>query len=511
MPSPTEQSDYSRNRLIQSLLQIGHGDLTPFVVPGALAATAEPELFGRLIAWNLERGKVWDSKIAFPALALYSLKENDRELAQNAVAAAMALAPRRVVKWYHFLKKLKLISQMPLTAGVGREVKDGLELYLAKRELHRGWWQDSVIQDRSAMRSLYRIRHRRPGDVQNLILFHNMYPPGSTFEVISHLRDMPPDEAAGAILKYRIPFLIAIGALRTIKEPDILLALIERMTGNELVTNSKLLERAGVMANPALRGAYEAALTRAKKSKKVDALKAGRAAEALEEQEQCSGGVMAGKLRALQAEKTRQLGTIEGDWLVLGDCSSSMKDSIDAARRIAALIAERVKGQVHLVFFSTVPTHIEVTGLTYDQILEKTKRIKAEGNTSIGVGLDFILSRGDAVQGIVIVSDGGENRGPLFPEVYHKYAKKFEIEPTVYLFRVAGDPDRVSGACEHAGIQVDKFEASSGVDYYSLPNFIEVLKTAKNRYGLLTQIMETPLLTYDKVFELKEQYEATVN
>ena len=171
---------------------------------------------------------------------------------------------------------------------------------------------------------------------------------------------------------------------------------------------------------------------------------------------------------------------------------------MEVARQVAGLIAERVSGSVYLVFFNTSPTWFDVTGKTYAEIVEGTRRVSAGGATSIGCGLDWMHAKGLPVGGIAVVSDGGENRTPVFATVYKKYCEALSIEPPVYLFHVPGDADAFSGNCERAGIQVEKFELGKEIDYYSLPNIVKTLRA--NRYALYEEIMATPLLTFASVF-----------
>ncbi len=79
----------------------------------------------------------------------------------------------------------------------------------------------------------------------------------------------------------------------------------------------------------------------------------------------------------------------------------------------------------------------DVTGKTLEQIQGETRRVTAGGGTSIGTGLDYALSRKILVQGIVVVSDGGENGQPIFAPTYEKYVKALEIEPTVVFFQAS--------------------------------------------------------------------------
>jgi len=325
------------------------------------------------------------------------------------------------------------------------------------------------------------------------ILFDREKPAGTPFEAVARLKTMSPEEAAGTILNHKIPFLVATGALGGIKgKTDIILALIERMSGNEVIGNTVTLEKWGVFESPILKAAYDAAVERAKKDKKVSTLKAGKAIEK-------AGKKATPKMKALQEEKLSQLGGIDGDWLVLGDRSGSMSLTIEMARFTASLIAQQVKGKVYLIFFNTEPQRYDVTGLTFEQIKTMTARVTATGGTAIGCGVDLIRELGIVVNGIVICSDGGDNTRPLFHEAYRKYAEQMGIEPTVYHFWVPGESNVLTRYCATGNIPAQMFDMSKDMDYYSLPNIIPTLRS--NRYTLYDEIMGIPLLTISQALE----------
>jgi hypothetical protein len=269
------------------------------------------------------------------------------------------------------------------------------------------------------------------------------------------------------------------------------------------VTNSGMLMKMGVTADPVLRASYEAALERAKKDRRTDAtLKAERAIEAVGEYagDRLFVEQVQAQLGRVLESNTSKLGSIDGIWAVLGDDSGSMENAIAVARKIAALLTERVKQEVYLIFFNTTPQYFEVTGKTYAEILDMTKYVRAGGGTAIGCGLDYLRAKKVLVQGIAIVSDGGERQAPMFAPTYQKYCQEMQVEPTVYLLRVAGsDPDWLSGNVAQAGLQMEKFDLGSDVDYYSLPNIISGMRV--NRYALYDEIMETPLLKFADVFK----------
>lgn len=537
-----ERTEVSRNQIVSQLLHVGHGNLDIYNEIGLKAVQVEPELFGHVIVWNHEKGEVRDSKVAFPIIALRG--SPDEELYENAVAHLCRLDPKNFLKAILFSRgltagKISAIQKVPVTSttrgrkiqyiqrkveipvtptplgfGAGKILEKGITLYIRARESSRKWWSDTAIQHKKSLKSLYALGHIKPAPFAQDILFGRptgrmivskfdgklkpeigprIYPKGSVFEKIRDLKDMSPEEAAGTILNYKIPFIISVGALGGLKDkPDIILALMEQMSGAELVNNTQMLQRYGVFESPPLKAAYDKAIERTRKDK-VSSLKATRAAEVVTDKKASR------KLKQIQDQRLQELGGVEGDWLVLGDRSGSMSTSIVVAINVASLIAQQVKGKVYLTLFNTDPVSFDVTGKTLDQITDMTKRLRAVGGTSVGCGLDLLLEKGILVNGIAICSDGGDNTAPFFHEAYGRYAKKFGMEPPVYLFHVPGDADRLSIFCERERILIEKFQLGPNVDFYSLPNIVKTLRTS--RYTLVEEIMEMTLLGFTDVFK----------
>lgn len=486
-----EQTIISQNQMVNEILHIGHGDLSIYTQKGLAAVIAEPELFGHLIAWNQNKGQIRDSKVALPILAFRG--ELDTELFENAAAHLCLLSARDLVRACRYHRELNEAIGTTYPFSGARWLKDAVKMYIRKRERKTGWWDQTAVQHRNSLKTLYAMYHIKPSGRAQTVLFDRHYPKGSVFEKIGELKNMPAQEAAGTILNYKIPFLIAVGAAGGIaNKPDLILALIEQMSPAELINNSAMLKRFGVMANPVMKIAYEKGLEKKTKTP-VSTLKAGTAAKAVGDEK------LAKKLEQVQEKQIDKLDGIQGDWLILGDRSGSMERSIEVAQHVAAILARQVKGNVHLVFFNYAPTYFNVTGKSYEEICAMTKRTHAGGATSIGCGLDYIMGKNILVNGIAICSDGGENTGPYFYRVYEEYEKKMAISPTVYLFHVDGDPNYLDGFCKSHQIQLETFELGSKVDYYSLPQIALTMHTS--RYTLVEQIMNTKLLTFDDVFK----------
>jgi hypothetical protein len=481
-----EKTLITQNQIVNQILHIGHGNLDIYTDPCLKAVDAEPELFAHLIAYNHKKGEIRDSKTALPIIALYG--KRDMEFYENAAAHLCLLDTKNLVRAQRYQKSLG-----PVYEGGLQWLKEAITLYIRKRERQKAWWDRTALQHRKSFKTLYAMNHIKPSDRANRILFKRNYPKGSVFAKLCQLKNMKPDEAAGTILNYKIPFLIAVGALGGIKDKtDIILALIESMSKAELINNTATLKRWGAMENAALKAAYDKGLLSVKKDT-VSTLKAGQAAKAVGDKK------LAKKLERVQEEQIDKKGGIDGDWLILGDRSGSMHQSIEIARHVASILARQVKGQVHLVFFNERPVYFNVTNKSFEQIKKDTSRVHASGGTSVGCGLDMIRDKNLLVNGIAICSDGGDNTAPLFHETYKKYCAKMGIDPAVYLYHVPGDPNDLSIYCQDAGIQLEQFKIGRDVDYYSLPQLALTMRTS--RYALIEEILETKLLKFEDVFK----------
>lgn len=522
--------------VITTLSKSPHGDLTEFLPVGRQAALEDPDFFAHLLAWNHVKGEVRDSKSALPIIALAHAREES--FTENALAHLADLNPRMLGKILlpKFETKIEVDVKNPKRKKIvkvlgsnGKPVelpafssKAGaptrilrrfVTRYLRDLEADRRDFERAAVQHSHVLMNLYAHFHVSRPQWVGEVLFHGekgkgkwIPPTGSIFAQIRNLSHLGPEEAAGTIAKYRIPFIVARGALgKKAKESDQVLALIRSMSSTELVTNMKWLESAGVKTVPALRAALEEKLGKVASSKAPgrSTLKTTRAVQSLMEDVDPAAepSKIVEKLKTLQEKQIEKLGGTEGDWLVLADKSGSMEAAIQIAREVTALLARTVKGSVHLIFFDTTPQYINATGKTFEELTQITNRIRAGGGTSIGCGLQYALDKNISCDGIVVVSDGGENTAPFFGQVYPKYCVKMGNEPTVYLYQTSGEADyQFRQHCEVSHIDVQRFDLrGQKIDYNSLPNLVKTMRVG--RYNLIEEIMNVPLRTLDEVLD----------
>lgn len=480
----------SKGEIISELAKSPHGELKGYVKVGLAAAREDQDFFAHLISWNHTKGEVRDAKVALPVLALLGAREG--EYAENALAHLADLNPRMLVRALDFAREV---------GAPTRVMRRLVERYLRDLEANFGQWERVAIQHRESLKTLYARYHIKPDARFDAVLFKGIELTPK-FKALKALAGGTPEEIAGALTKHKLPFLVVRGALGArAKDPDVLCAVIARMTPAELVTNMKALEKLGVKDVPAARAALEKALEKAAGGKA--SLKVTRAAESVEDEQ------LQGKLRVLQEKQLDSAKGIEGDWLILGDRSPSMGTTVELAKEVASVMARLVRGKVDLVFFDSVPQGFEVRGKTLEEIKALTRGVKAGGNgTSIGAGLQWALDKGKVYDGIAIVSDGGENCPPLLGQVFGKYCQKLGVEPTVYWYQTLPDDVAYRGYALQSEVarfvagnpEMQKFDLTGGkVDYYSLPNLVQTMRVG--RYGLLEEVMNQPLRTLDEVLD----------
>lgn len=480
------ESGLTKTQIIQQLTRSPHGDLTGYVATTLAAATQDPEFMAHLIAWNHENGQIRDAKVALPVITL-GVRDFVDELRENSLAHLARLDPRNFVRALTFARQTKV-------PGHYRTFGDLVIRYVRHLEANGKRWERAAMQHRKSLKTLYAIYHIKPCLRAQRVLFEGKYISGDAFDSLARLGQMAPQDAAEAIVKHKIPYLVAVGAMgQRMKNADVLLAIMERMSANELATNMKMLEKFGVRNDPALRAKLEEKLGKLGKSKTLT-LKTTKAVEAV------ADDGLREKLRAAQAKQIKSQG-VDGNWLVLGDASGSMHEAIKVASELAGALTSFVKGKVHLIFFDTAPRYMDVTGLDHDAVLEKTKHVRAGGATSIGCGLQYCVDRAIDIDGVAVVSDGGENNRPTFAQAHAAYTKAFGKQLPVYWYKLGAHTNDLWGRgvereCEAA---VEEFDLTGGFDYYSLPNIAKTMRS--QRYSLVDDIMQVPLIKLADVFK----------
>jgi hypothetical protein len=477
-----------------------------YAAVGQQAASEDPSFFGHLVAWNAAHGTVRDAKIALPTLAL-------------ATSTALTLDPRYVENALAHLGTadirdlvLRGIPFAKLLHVHKKTLKRFAVRYVREFEAHPQFHRRALLHHRS-LRVLYERFHIAPAEHARPYTHSKVAgavaaigPLQRYLAALRALRTADTPEVGRLIREAALPWLAIGGALRPRfkDDKDLLAVVLMNLTAEELTHNAQAFQRLGLgdARWPQLREAYDRALRRkaAGVPKRGGGLKATKAAETLAEAGHAELAQTVRQAQEITLDAMKQARGIEGDWLVFCDISGSMKGAIEPSRKIAALCARLTKGKVVLIFGDTDVEVFDVTGLSYQDIRQQTAHITDRGGTSLGCGLDYLLKQNVAVEGIAIISDGGENQPPYFSAVYARYAARFDREPTVYWYQIGGARYAITrtwgDTLKAAGIDVQTFDISGGVDDAALPNLVQTMRV--NRYSLVDEVLQTPLLTLDQ-------------
>lgn len=496
----SEQVAVTKNELVQALTRSDHGKIEGYREPVQKGVRYEPEFLAHLMSWDHDKGSIRDAKRAIPVYALAE-KTFPKDFEGNALACIASLDPREFVRAVREAKKVGV-------GGAGRSTKSLVERYIRFRESNWGLWERAFVAHRESMLDMYTWWHIKPGrDIFKFAIQDHKYPEGSTLRVIQQLPGMSPQEALGHTIQKKIPFKVLIGAMRDkMKDENTMLAMIRAMSPTEFVTHAKLLDKLGAKATPALRAAVSEKMAEIPRTPRGSAalFKTSKAATS-------TGGALGRDLHAMQERQLSTSASIEGDWAVFADKSSSMQMAIEASRHLSSTLTKLIKGKVHLVFFDQGARYMDVTGKTLEQLTDETRYVQAGGSTSFGAAMHYLFLNKIAVDAIAITSDGAENTMPQFSRVYAEYCKWLEKEVPVYLYWLPcyqpnlsnNNPDKFQQNMERAGFSIEVFDLREEFDHYSIPNIARTMRA--NRYSLADEIMNYPLKTLDGVFSAPRQ------
>lgn len=378
-------------------------------------------------------------------------------------------------------KRVGLFKNAP--TSLRKEIKD----YLKWLETDNKAFDAIVMRSFNDLKGLYAALKIKPSERAQKILFKEEFPEDSGLDVYKKISEAKnPDEVAKLIVKYKVPYTVAVGLVETIT-PSILVALINSMSSQELITNYASLEEKGAMNNPDTAKLINAKLDKAATAKNVTALKSKKAQETGRIKNE--GAIE--KLNKIADTQIKKSGAITADTALFVDKSGSMTNSIEVGKRVSSLISGATEAKLYVVAFDTIAYEINAQGNTMTDWEKAFRPILANGGTSIGSALDYLMRKNVIVEQIVIITDEDELSSPLFSEVYKKYVDKFKTSPAVILITIGAADRKLSKYLSASGIAFDKYSPENN-DYYSMPGLITML-ARKSKLDLLYEVMDTPL------------------
>jgi len=522
--------------LLNTLLTTPHRKLEEVRAVHEQMAASDPRFYVRLAAWYSDRGDVRDHKEMFVISLILSEFEGHRDVGLALLRQLPPYEVLRVLDFIHGRKKTrKVVERAPKAASRGkrgligrlaglvtgdagapaeanapavaadapqtklvtesfglfrnppRSLRTEIVRYLREREADADWFDGSVLVARKAIKRLYALNHVKPGARAQKILFDEDPPKDSRIYALRQLaKAATPAEQAQAIVDNAIPYRVASTVVKQMT-PTVLLALIDRISPQELINNVGSLAKRGAMDNPELKAAIDAKLDLAKTATRVSALKAQKAIES-------AGATMSAdvkaKLEGVADTQIKAKGRIDRPTALLIDKSGSMALAIELGKRIGAMISAVCRGDLFVYAFDTMAYPIDRGGDDLASWEKALLGITAGGGTSCGVAVEAMRLRKQYVEQIILVTDEGENTAPLLVPTLQKYCESVKADPTICIVRVPNSTTTLEAQCKAAGRMVDVFQFAG--DYYSLPNLVPLL-SKPSKLELLMEILEYPL------------------
>jgi hypothetical protein len=379
--------------------------------------------------------------------------------------------------------------------GATRSLRRAVELWLRRREADFEWWQECALRDRRSLRGLYASLHIRPAPFAQQILFEGSLPAEGRLAAFAEIaRGCATARAAELITRHRLPFQTVTGALRRITA-DVLQALISVMTAPQIVNHLEALRRRGALDDPQTQALVRERITLGARDPRLADFKLVHVANALD-----LPASMVSELKAAAGRRLVARGALSVPTAILVDKSGSMTTAIEVGKQLATLCSTITRAPLHVVAFDSDAFAIEARGSDFAAWEAAFSGICAEGATSIGVAIEHLRRRAQAVEQLIIVSDGEENTAPLFGQSLARY--EHQLGPVEVTWIGIGQKTAratLADALTQRGAPV--LELWFDGDYYSLPNVVPLLSPG-GRLALVEEIVAVPLPTRDDLERL---------
>ena len=470
----TERDTSTRLRLLNKLLTTPHRKMDELYPFHQQLLQEDPIFYGHLASWYQDKGEVRDHKEVFVAHLLSSDLEEHREAGY---VFLQTLPPYQVARIIRSIKEK--CTRMP------RSTRTAVRHYLTKREEKPAFFDRAVLRQRKAMKYLYATLHIRPSDRANSILFLNAPPEDSLLYCFKQFAKTDcPKEQARLLGEYKLPYTIAVSAVKEMT-PEILLALVDAMTPQEVINNMGSLKRTEVWDTSEVQALIAQKLKAAQTDKRVSTFKARKAAQAVQLDQKTSA-----LLEDVVQEQLKQKGSIECPTALLIDKSGSMLTALEVGKQIAAMVSNAAEAGCFVYAFDEKAKQVRAKGTSLTDWEMALQMVFPGGGSCPGSAIQSIQQKEQFVEQLIVVTDEQENTQPSLAQSILDYQRKENITLRVVLVRVGARVTFLQDSLRRSGIEVDTFTFEG--DYYALPNLLPML-AHPSKLGLLIEIMSTPL------------------
>lgn len=461
--------------LMDSLLSPAKAELSDLVKIHADALELDVHFYGHLAAWFHKNGRVRSFREVFCAGLFASPLPEHREAGW---VILQSLAPHQVANVVKAAKQH--FHKAP------RTLRSAVVDFLRQREANPFVFDRAAARQGKALKELYAALHIAPGQRAQSVLFARKPPEGSLAAKVKALANSTsPAEQALMILDLKLPFPVAVGAVRQLT-PAVLAALVEVMTPAEVMNHLKMLEALGALEHKELRQRVEEKLKEAATDTRVSDLKGLKAAKIVKDDN------IRQQVEAVVQQRASAQGNIVRSTAILVDKSSSLTVAIDAAMQLGALVGGLMKADLHVLVFDTVsrPIKVPVGSASIADWERAFQGVVANGATSIGSPVAWLRANKVEVEQLVVITDEEENTAPYFHNQLELYQREMGLMPGVTLLKVGHASNHLERQLLQRQIAFDTYQFTG--DIFSLANLIPML-TRPGRLELLMEILSTPL------------------
>lgn len=489
----------ARQIMYQALLQVSHRDYGQMVPQWREALHQDPDFFSRTCVYIYGESKIRDQVdvACITLLQAPSTYADYREagrcmLLGNRVyrdtnVPVAGLPPFRIFRVWDYVRKSD--------AKVPTMLKSTMTDYLRALEANDAWFDAVVLRNRKAVKAAYKYHHVKPSGRAQAILFNEEPPADSKLAILKQIaNEQNPREQARLVIQHHIPYTVAASVLPKMNAA-VAIALIDVMSPQEALNSIAWVKQSGILEIAEVREAFEAKVAEATAS--VATAEHRKSAQTTDEG--LHAAVEKAKQKAVDQEKHR----IQKATLFMGDASSSMDRYFDVMQQLGSRIMPICDGEFSCVLFSDYAQELKVQGNTLADWQAAFRGQRASGWTSMQAGLDLALRNGFMPEQVIVITDGGENRGRCsgvfgmgaFAESLNLYAQQNSMNPNVIVVGLRDTTGsyghRFAAMIREKGFTVDEFPPPDGEYDYNLFDQIVAVCGGPPAVTLVQRIMET--------------------
>lgn len=376
-----------------------------------------------------------------------------------------------------------------LFRNVPRFLRRAVERRLHSLEADPVQFDREALEHHARLKRLHALLHIKPADRARATLFGKA-PEGSLRAVLRRLAGTRDARAAAELVRrHCLPYLLVEAALGSMP-PPVAVALVETMCADEVFARLPLLARRGLLAGEV----YDALLRRLTAFAGDSAVRFPYARiESVVRQAKLDRSLAEAAFRLVRAGDSAAL---QGNTALLVDASASMA-SVGGCLELASKVAWHVdqaldRGAELVVYlFDTVARPFGLrrrSGLDQWRSALTLVTPPATG-TSVGAAIERLAADRRAMQRLLVVTDGYENRPPRLVSALENYRMTLGQRPVIHLVQPAGTALQLAMDLRNARLPFSVFNVDQ--HHLGLQALVQAL-VAQSAEDVTSQMLASP-------------------